>query len=87
MRTTIELTDQLLKRAKIVAVERGTTLRALVESALERELSISESAPAPPRRVNFPIFHSKQPGTMNLTNADIAAMEAEEDIRRLGLAD
>ena len=39
MRTTLDLPDELLKRAKIEAVERGTSLRDLVGAALERELN------------------------------------------------
>lgn len=34
MRTTLNIDDELLKAAKIVAVRRGTTLTALVEEAL-----------------------------------------------------
>ena len=36
MKTTIELSDALFQRAKRVALERGMTLRALFEEALER---------------------------------------------------
>jgi hypothetical protein len=39
MRTTLDLPDELLKRAKIAAVERGVTLRELVESALANDLA------------------------------------------------
>lgn len=42
MKTTLELDDALLTEAKAVAVKRRTTLRAIVEHALRREL-----APAP----------------------------------------
>jgi hypothetical protein len=84
MRTTIDLPDELLKRAKIAAVERGVTLRDLVGSALAKDL-----APPTPdsakRRVKFPIFSSAQPGSLHLTNTDLARAEAEEDLRRLGL--
>ncbi len=38
MKTTLELPDALLVEAKTVAVRRRTTLRALVESALRREI-------------------------------------------------
>ena len=39
MRTTIRLDDDLLARAKRAAVERGTTLAALIEDALRRALA------------------------------------------------
>lgn len=39
MRTTIRLDDALLARAKRAAVERGTTLTALIEDALRRALA------------------------------------------------
>lgn len=38
MKTTVELTDALLREAKRVAHERGTTLRALIEDGLRRVL-------------------------------------------------
>lgn len=46
MRTTLDLNDQLVKRAKKVAAERGTTLTAVIEDALREKLS----RPAPPAR-------------------------------------
>ena len=39
MRTTIRLDDDLLVRAKRAAIERGTTLTALIEDALRRALA------------------------------------------------
>jgi Arc/MetJ family transcription regulator len=38
MKTTLELDDDLLIEAKAVAARRRTTLRAIVEHALRREL-------------------------------------------------
>jgi hypothetical protein len=38
MKTTIELPSSLLKEAKAVAAKEGTTLRALIESALRQAL-------------------------------------------------
>jgi len=46
MRTTLDLPDEVLRRAKIEAVERGSTLRQLVIDALQREMAAS----ARPRR-------------------------------------
>ena len=86
MRTTLELPDELLKRAKIEAVERGTSLRDLVGAALERELN-RPTEPKPVRkRARFPIFDSKAPGALRLTNAGIAKLEGDEDHRRHGRA-
>ena len=38
MKTTLEISDDLLRRAKQAALDRNTTLRAIVEEALERSL-------------------------------------------------
>jgi hypothetical protein len=44
MRTTIRLDDDLLAKAKRAAVERGTTLTAVIEDALRRALAPSPSS-------------------------------------------
>lgn len=85
MRTTLELADDLLRSAKIAAVERGMTLRELVAQALQRELKLPTPRRPKVRRAAFPIFGSKAPGTMNLAEADLAQAEEEEDRRRHGL--
>jgi hypothetical protein len=41
MRATFDLPDDLMKRAKIAAVKRGTSLRDLVAEALRRLLATS----------------------------------------------
>jgi hypothetical protein len=38
MRTTLDLPDDILRKAKITAVERGSSLRQLVIDALRREM-------------------------------------------------
>jgi hypothetical protein len=83
MRTTLDLPDELLKRARIAAAERGLTLRELVASVLAKDLAAGMT-PAPARpRVKFPLFSSAHPGSLELTNADLARAEADEDTRRL----
>lgn len=65
MRTSLELPDSLLLRAKRVALERGTTLKALVASGLEKELGLYPSAESErlseaPIRLSedSPLYHS-----------------------------
>lgn len=62
MRTTIRLDDDLLRRAKRAAVERGTTLTALIEDALRRVL-VAEVQPRH-AAVSLPTFRGDglQPG-------------------------
>jgi len=52
MRTTLDLPDDILRRAKIAAVKRGSSLRQLVADALSRE--IEEAAPSTRRRMSRP---------------------------------
>jgi len=85
MRTTLELPDELMKRAKIEAVERGIPLKELIGSALARELGLASRGARWPRRVNFPIFDSESPGSLELSGEEIARAEAQEDARRHGL--
>lgn len=44
MKTTVELPDELLADAKVAAVKRRTTLKAMIEHALRRELYREERA-------------------------------------------
>lgn len=48
MKTTIDIPEQLYKKAKIRAVERGQTLKQLVLISLERELAAPETVTEPP---------------------------------------
>lgn len=43
MKTTVEIADDLLARAKRLAVSRGTTLSDVIEHGLRRELADSAS--------------------------------------------
>lgn len=51
MRTTIRLDDDLLAKAKRAAVERGTTLTAVIEDALRRALAPAGSTRREPFRM------------------------------------
>ena len=65
MRTTLEIPDSLFARAKRAALERRTTLKALVASGLEKELGIrSENEdsrlkePVLTLKEDSPLYHS-----------------------------
>jgi hypothetical protein len=63
MRTTINLPDALVARAKRLAAETRTTLTAVIESSLREALTRRHSAPkAPPPKL--PVYGRKglQPG-------------------------
>ena len=47
MKTTIEINDSLLKRARSVSQREGTTLRALVEQGLQHVLGATSHRNAP----------------------------------------
>lgn len=47
MKTTIEIPDALFRKAKVKAAERGIPLRALMVSALTRELEPERDADKP----------------------------------------
>jgi len=55
MRTTLNLDDELLRDAKRLAAERGTTLTAVMEDALRIAVRRVEK-PKPRRRVKLPTF-------------------------------
>jgi hypothetical protein len=87
MRTTLDLPDDLLRRAKIAAVHRGSTLRELVANGLRRELAAS--AAAAPARPGLPVIAlPANAPVLRMTPAAIkralAAEEAADDARLSG---
>ena len=84
MKTTIEIEDGLLMSAKQAAVQRRTTLRAIVEHALRREVSCS-IAPSKEKRytVNehgMPLLKRRPGHTVKVTSEDVRRlMEETED--------
>ena len=86
MRTSVDLPAELLQKAKIAAIERGSTLKELISVALRRELERPQQE-VPVRRARFPIFRSRAPGTLKLTAEEVARLEDEEETRRHGISD
>ncbi len=48
MKTTVEIDDQLLRQAKIAAIERGVSLRSLIENGLRGQLVPPPHTAVPP---------------------------------------
>jgi hypothetical protein len=79
MRTTIDLPDGLFRKAKAVSSLRGATLKEFITAAVEHELAGS-SIRLEARRVEFPLVHSKHPGSIRVTPDRVAALLEGEDI-------
>lgn len=68
MRTTIDIPDETYRAIRILAAERGETLRKLVLEGLDL---VREKNQPPRKRFEVPVIHSSRPGTLNLTNEQI----------------
>ena len=74
MRTTVDLPDQLFRELKSVAARRGTSLKAVIRTAVEEEIRKTEGKVG--KRLKFPLLSSHEPGSLNLSNADIDDLSA-----------
>lgn len=74
MKTTLDLDDRLLERAKRLAAEQGTTLRAVVEDALRAKL-IPRTESGPRFRFGPPVVRGTKPPTI-----DVADRQALYDV-------
>jgi hypothetical protein len=82
MKTTIELPDTLFAAAKAEAVRRRTTLKAMLEHALRREIAFDEQpandAPFEINEHGFPIV--KKRGSATVTSETVYQMLDEEGV-------
>lgn len=82
MRSTFDLPDDLMKRAKIAAVRRGSTLRDLVAEALSRLLA--DQGPPERKRMNQAPIQLPPGHTIPVrSNAEIAQLFEHEDAAHL----
>jgi uncharacterized protein YllA (UPF0747 family) len=82
MRTTFDLPDDLMKRAKIAAVRRGSTLRDLVAEALRKLLA--DQGQSQRRRMDQPPIKLPAGYTIPVrSNAEIARLFEQEDVVHL----
>lgn len=80
MKTTIELPDELLARAKATAARRRTTLKSMIEHALKRELLEDSGEQGEVdcivNKYGFPVLNS--PETGKVSSEDIYRLLEEE---------
>jgi len=69
VRTTVDLPDPLFRELKAVAARRGESLKSVIRAAVESEIRKAEGKTG--RRVKFPLLSSSEPGSLDLTNAEI----------------
>jgi hypothetical protein len=82
MRSTFDLPDSLVKRAKIAAVKRGSTLRDLVAEGLRRVLS-DERFEQRKRMTEAPIKLPPGHSIPVLSNGEIATLLDHEELVNL----
>jgi len=75
MKTTIELPDELLTRAKATAALRKTSLKAMIEHALKREIDFPEGENTSDKiydinEYGFPVLKKKE-GRKTVTSEDV----------------
>jgi hypothetical protein len=68
MRTTIDIPDETYRDLRILAAERGETLRKLVLEGVEM---VKRANPAPRKRLELPLIHSSRPGSLVIDNETI----------------
>jgi hypothetical protein len=73
MKTTVEISDAILEKAKRLARKRGTSLRAIVEEGLR--LLLSHQARVPPFRLENRSVQGKGPAP-EFADADWSAWRA-----------
>jgi hypothetical protein len=70
MQNTVELPESIYRRTEEAARARGVGVDELISEMLERELAEEAQPVMTPHRVSLPIIHSRNPGTLDLSNFD-----------------
>jgi len=68
MRTTVDIPDPTYRELKAKAVRRGCSVKELILESVQNELRPRSRRKG---RIKLPLVHSKEPGTLRLTNEEI----------------
>jgi len=71
MRTTLDIPDHLLRRAKAFAALEGKSLKAFLTEAVVHELDRGVEKHIIRKTVSLPLIPSNRPGTLHLISDDI----------------
>jgi hypothetical protein len=83
MRTTVDLPTDLMQAARVKAARQGETLKDLFTRAIAHEVrGIGRSRVS--GRLDFPLIGRDAGPKVEITNADIDAALAAEDLERYG---
>jgi hypothetical protein len=82
MRTTIDLSPNLMRAAKSRAAEQGESLKDLVNRAVAREVGLPGTAKGKIGRVELPLIARDATPTVLVANDDIADAFAAENAER-----
>ena len=79
MRTTVDIPDNLLRRAKAAAALEGKSLKVFLMEAIVHELDRYAEKKIVRKKVSLPLVPSNRPGTLQLNADDIAHILDQED--------
>jgi hypothetical protein len=68
MRTTLDIPDDVYRTIKVLAAERGETIRQIVLDGLEM---VTLTQKAPRKRFELPVIRSSRPGSLVIDNETI----------------
>lgn len=84
MRTTVDLPDELMRKAKIRSAERGESLKDMFVRIVEREVS-AHPVRGSEQRMQLPLLGEGKPGSVAISNQDIAEIFDRDDAEHLNL--
>ncbi|MDP9087351.1 MAG: hypothetical protein M3O26_01215 [Pseudomonadota bacterium] len=69
MKTTLDMDDKLMRRAKREAAASGVSLRTFVEDALRARM-LPTSTPRQPFKLELPIIEGRRPPAVDIADRD-----------------